>query len=400
MRRTFVPCARIVLPVALALFATAATPAGPARDADGFRFAVAPYAFAFPRDHAAHPEFRTEWWYYTGHLWEAGASGSGGLPRGGSGGPTTGGDGRRFGYELTFFRVGLAGPNTPAPAGARSAWRQRDVVFVHLALTDVNGRRFHYHEAARRPALGVAGADSSRYAVWLDRSYARLAPGARAHELYGEAPDFTFGLTLDETKPPVVHGEGGVSRKAAEPGMASHYYSLTRMATRGRLRVGDDTLSVTGESWMDHEFGSGRMSETHTGWDWFSVQLDDGRELMLYRLRRKDGTVEPYSSGTLVERDGASRHLAREQFTITPTGRWTSPRTRAVYPSGWTLELPGESLSLTVTPELADQELTAATMGGVVYWEGAVRVRGTQRGRDLSGKGYVELTGYTGRAPF
>ncbi|MFN8586975.1 MAG: lipocalin family protein [Candidatus Eisenbacteria bacterium] len=384
----------------VALLATAATPLQAPqvpRDADGFRHAVAPYAFAFPRDHASHPEFRTEWWYYTGHLEEAGASGTGGRETA-AGTPVAGG--RRFGYELTFFRVGIAGPNAPVPEGARSAWRQRDVMFVHLALTDATGRRFHYHEAARRPALGVAGADSTRYAVWLERSYARLAPGGRDHELYGEAPEFAFGLTLEPGKPPVVHGEGGVSRKAAETGMASHYYSLTRMPTRGRLRVGDDTLQVVGESWMDHEFGSGRMSGTHAGWDWFALQLDDGRELMLYQLRRRDGSIEPFSAGTLVDRDGRSRHLPREVFRVAATSRWTSPRTRAVYPSGWTIELPGESLSLTVTPELADQELTATAMGGVVYWEGAVRVRGTQRGRALTGKGYVELTGYTGRAPF
>lgn len=343
--------------------------------AEGFRLAVPPYAFSFPRDHASHPEFKTEWWYYTGHLEGAG---------------------REYGYELTFFRVGLP----RLREGSKSAWAARDVMFVHLALTDVNGKRFRFTDAARRPALGVAGADSAHYAVWLERSFARLAPDGRTHELLGVAPDFELALDLAPGKPPIAHGANGVSQKSPGVGNASHYYSLTRMPTRGQLRIGGDTLAVTGESWMDHEFGSGAMSATHSGWDWFSVQLDDGRELMLYQLRLKDGGVEPLSSGTIVEADGRSRHLGLADFRIKPTGRWKSPRTGAEYPSGWTVELPGEALSLTVAPVLADQELAATSMGGVVYWEGAVRVRGTQRGRAVTGKGYVELTGYTGRAPF
>lgn len=375
-----VPRALHALLLGVTLLLTAAAPAPAPRDSSGFLLAVPPYTYSFPRDHASHPGFRTEWWYYTGHL----------------------SNGRRdFGYELTFFRVGLPGAGQPGlRPSSRSAWRARDVMFVHLALTDEKGGKFRFHDAARRPALGVAGADSARYSVWLEQSFARLAPDGRTHELRGVAGDFEFALTLDEGKPPVAHGVGGVSQKSAGVGNASHYYSLTRMPTRGRLRIGDDTLAVSGTSWMDHEFGSGAMSETHSGWDWFSIQLGDGRELMLYQLRLKNGGVEPLSSGTLVEADGRSRHLPRSAFGIKPTGTWKSPRTAAVYPSGWQVELPGEGLSLTITPSVADQELTATGMGGVVYWEGSVRVSGRSRGAAVTGKGYVELTGYTGRAPF
>lgn len=377
MRRGFVVALALSMACALGFAARgrAAAPAPVPTTADGFRLAVPPYTFSFPRDHASHPAFKTEWWYYTGHLEGAG---------------------REYGYELTFFRVGLPGLRP----GSKSAWAARDVMFVHLALTDVNGKRFRFSDAARRPALGIAGADSTHYSVWLEQSFARLAPDGRTHELRGHTGEFEFALTLAPGKPPVAHGANGVSQKSPGVGNASHYYSLTRMPTKGRLRIGTDTLAVTGESWMDHEFGSGAMSGTHAGWDWFSVQLDDGRELMLYQLRLENGGIEPLSSGTIVEADGRSRPLGLQDFRVKPTGRWKSPRTGAEYPSGWTVELPGEALSLTVAPVLADQELAATSMGGVVYWEGAVRVRGAQRGRAVTGKGYVELTGYTGRAPF
>lgn len=353
--------------------AHAATP--PLRTSDGFRLAVPPYAFAFPADHASHPEFQIEWWYYTGHL-SAGA--------------------RRFGFEMTFFRVGLP----RAQAARSSAWASRDLVFLHLALTDEQGRRFHSHDAAHRAALGIAGADSSRYRVWLEGSEAWLAPDLRTHRLVGRAPAFALDLSLAPTKPPVIHGEDGVSQKTPGEGNGSHYYSLTRLEVAGTLALGEDSLSVRGQAWMDHEFASNRLSATHRGWDWFSVQLDDGRDLMLYQLRRADGSVEPFSHGTLVERDGRTRTLTSDAFRITPTGEWISARTKARYPMGWRLEVPSEALELTLSPTLTDQELIARTMGGIVYWEGSVRVRGTSRGAPVTGLGYTELTGYTGRAPY
>jgi predicted secreted hydrolase len=366
--------------VSLALMLPAPPPgcaaaSAPPRDGDGFALAVAPFAYVFPRDHASHPDYRTEWWYYTGHL----ASGA-----------------RRFGYELTFFRVGLP----RLRAGSTSAWAVQDLVFVHAALTDESRGTFRSADDARRPALGLAGADSTRYDVWLEDAYARLAPDGRTHELHGGGPGFAFTLSLSQDRPPAIHGEGGVSRKASGEGNASHYYSLTRLATRGGLRVGGDTLAVTGESWMDHEFGSARMADTHAGWDWFSVQLDDGRELMLYRLRRKDGGVEPLSSGTLVERDGRTRHLPLDAFRIDATDSWTSPRTHARYPAAWRVSVPSAGLALVLAPTVRDQELVAGHMGGVVYWEGSVRVSGTASGRTVAGQGYVELTGYGGRGPF
>ena len=356
------------------LLLIAATPKAPLTDADGFRLAVPPYTYRFPADHAAHRDYRIEWWYYTGHL-HAGA--------------------RRFGYELTFFRVGV-----PGVARSRSAWRTNQILFRHLALTDEQGRRFLSDERSERQALGLAGADTAAYRVWIGDERAGLEPDGRTHRLVARADAFTFDLALVPEKPPAIHGEGGVSQKSAGVGNASHYYSYTRLATRGRLVLGRDTLAVEGRSWMDHEFSSDRLSATHAGWDWFSVQLDDGTDLMLYQLRLKSGGIEPNSSGTLIAADGRTRRIAREGFTIGSRGTWRSPHTGGVYPSSWTVSVPGERLELRLEPVLADQELVVRSMGGIAYWEGAVRITGTHAGRPVSGQGYVELTGYTGRTPF
>jgi predicted secreted hydrolase len=354
-------------------------------DSQGFRLAVPPYKFEFPFDHAAHPAFRTEWWYYTGHL--------------------SAGD-RRFGYELTFFRIGLpvrspsAGGSGRPAAASGSAWRARQVLFRHLALTDETGKRFRFDDRAERQALDLAGADSTRYLVWLGDDYAGLEPDRTTHQLVGTSPEFTIDLRLTPERPAVIHGRDGVSQKSAGEGNASHYYSLTRLSTRGRLVLGRDTLAVEGLSWMDHEFGSDQLRDTHTGWDWVSVQLSDGRDLMLYRLRTVDGRLDSCSSGTIVEPDGRTRTLAFDEFDTHPRGQWVSPRTGGRYPSGWDVRVPGEALELRLSPTLDDQELLAQSMGGIAYWEGSVRVSGTSAGQPVRGGGYVELTGYAGMSPF
>ncbi len=369
-------CACVAGAGVAAPLAPALAPATAGEAASPFTLAVPPYTFKFPRDHASHPGYQTEWWYYTGHLRTS--------------------SGRAFGYELTFFRVGLP----RLRAASASAWAVRDLFFVHAALTDEAGGKFVFHDAVLRPALGLAGADTSRYRVWLDASSAQLSGDGVTHLLHAVAPEFALDLAAKPLKPPAIHGQGGVSQKTAGVGNASHYYSLTRMATSGSLRVGGDSLSVTGTSWMDHEYGSGSLTAQHAGWDWFSVQLDDGRELMLYALRMKDGSIEPLSAGSLIERDGRVTHLQRANFAITAKGRWKSATTGADYPSGWHLSVPAQALELDLAPTVRDQELVARAMGGVVYWEGSCRVRGTSHGAAVSGMGYTELTGYTGRAPY
>ena len=367
-------------PAAPAPAATAATAGGADAvrlDRDGFRLAVPPYAFQFPYDHAAHPGYRTEWWYYTGHL--------------------RAGD-RRFGYELTFFRLALP---TRVTRGGASAWRAQQVLFRHFALTDETGKRFQFDDRAERQALDLAGADSTRYLVWVGDDYAGLETDRATHRLVGHAPGFGLDLRLTPERPPVVHGRDGVSQKSAGEGNASHYYSITRLGTRGRLTLGDDTLAVEGLSWMDHEFGSANLGSTHTGWDWFAVQLSDGRDVMLYRMRAVNGRIDTCSSGTIVEPDGRSRSLAFGDFESRPVSEWVSHRTGGRYPGGWwDVRVPGDSLQLRLTPTLEDQELVVASMGGLAYWEGSVRVSGKRAGQVVTGQGYVELTGYVGPSPF
>ena len=333
---------------------------------------VAGYVYAFPRDHGSHDDYGLEWWYFTGHLHDRSA--------------------RRFGYEVTFFRKAV---DDARVRDHPSRWALRQLYFAHLALTDVEGDLFRFSEKLSRAALGKAGADSDRMKVWIDRW--TLEPVSEDHRrLHLTAKDSGFGVDLMLTlqKPPVIHGREGISRKGTDPGQASHYYSLTRLATQGTVRVRGEPFEVTGTSWMDHEFGSGGLGEDQVGWDWFSVQFDSNVELMLYLLRKRDGSHDPMSSGTLIFPDGTSRHLKREDFVVRTWDQWTSPLSRAEYPAKWTLDVPSVPLRVTVTPVLSDQELRTENGTRVTYWEGAVDVRGHYRNAPVTGNGYVELTGY------
>jgi predicted secreted hydrolase len=327
-------------------------------------------AFSFPRDHGAHPDFKTEWWYYSGHLKAA--------------------TGESFGYQLTFFRVALARPN---PA-AKSAWAANTIYFGHLALTDATQQKFSFHEKAQRGALNLAGADTDRLKVWIDGWQAEIQ--GDSHHLKAQAPDFALDLTLTPLKPSVLHGEAGYSKKSATAEVASHYYSITRLATRGQLTLGKKVLEVTGTSWLDREFSSGQMGANQAGWDWFALQLADGTDIMLYLMRLKDGTIDPASSGTLVDPQGQAHHLKLGDFAIKPAGSWKSPRSGATYPAAWSITLPAYGYNLTLTPTLADQELTTGGAARLIYWEGQVNLTGSKNGQPLTGQGYVEITGYAG----
>jgi predicted secreted hydrolase len=351
---------------AVAALAALATAAAPAQST--WREAAAGYAFAFPRDHASHPEFKIEWWYYTGNVATA--------------------SGRRFGYQLTFFRVGV--DKTPANS---SRWAVRDLYMAHLAVSDPQGRRYRFDERLSRAGPGLSGAASDRYDVWNDDWRAGLDPAER-HTLTAAGPQAAVALVLDPGKPPVVNGVGGISQKGARPGNASHYYSLTRMPTRGTIAIDGERFEVAGESWMDHEFGTSFLEPEQRGWDWLSIQLDDQRELMLYQLRRADGTRDPRSSGTLVDAQGRSQHLTAGEFTLAPGRTYRAP-SGAVYPVRWTVTIPSRQIALDVATPLDNQELATAT-AGITYWEGLIDVRGTAGGRAVQGRGYLEMTGYKG----
>lgn len=340
-----------------------------------FQPATAGYRYNFPRDHGSHPTYRTEWWYYTGHLQSK--------------------NGRSFGFELTFFRRAVSPEDIKT---LPSKWSISHLYLAHFAVTDITGKRFHFSEKLSREGLGKAGADESQLHVWIDdwRAEASMDPTG-SHTLVAHDETHALALTLRPAKPLVTHGAAGISRKGKEVGQASHYYSFTRLATTGSLTINGELFEVSGTSWMDHEFGSGDLGNDQVGWDWFSLQLEDDTELMLYRMRRKDGSSDLASSGTAVSPDGRTRHLEVADFQIESTETWTSPESKATYPSRWRLTFPSLDLVLDVTPLLADQELRTSRSAQVTYWEGAAAVTGTKQGRPIKGQGYVELTGYAER---
>ncbi len=376
----FSPRFAATLAVIATLSVSVIAPRPAAGERSGFSIATAPYHFVFPRDHGAHPAYQSEWWYFTGHLRTSG--------------------GRRFGYELTFFRVGLK-PGDPRPGTAQSRWRGHELYPAHFALTDEAGNTFFHVDRFAREAIGMGAAATGALDVraddWTLRGEPSVRPGFERMTMHARAqtPLGVDAIDLVQTprKPPAIHGHGGVSRKAACRSCASHYYSYTRLETAGTLTYHGKRLTVEGLSWMDHEYGSDELQRDQAGWDWFAIQLDDKREVMLYLLRQKDGSVTPQSSGSLVAADGTVVYLPREAFAIEKTATWRSPHTGALYPSAWRVRIATQHIDVTLSPTVADQEL-AATSTGVSYWEGAVDVRDAA-GKAL-GVGYVEMTGYAG----
>ena len=290
---------------------------------------------------------------------------------------------------MTFFRVGVdAAPVNP------SRWAIRDIHMAHLAVSDPEGTRYRFDERLSRGGPGLSGAATDTYKVWNEDWTAGLDAQGR-HVVTASSATAAVQLTLDEGKRPAVNGVNGISQKGARPGNASHYYSVTRMPTRGTLVVDGERFEVTGESWMDHEFGTSFLEPEQQGWDWLSLQLDDNRELMLYQLRRADGSRDPRSSGTIVDARGGTTHLTAADFTLAPVSATFTAPSGAMYPVTWTISVPREQLTLTVTTPLANQELATAG-AGIAYWEGMVQVAGTARGRPVTGRGYLEMTGYKG----
>ena len=339
-------------------------------NAEGWREAEAGYRFDFPRDHASHPDYRIEWWYYTGNL-EAR-------------------NGRRFGYQLTFFRTGIV--REPA---VESRWAVRDLYMTHFAVSDIEEKKFYSFERINRAGIGWAGADTSSYRVWNEDWEAHLDGGD--HLLRASEDGFELDLRLAPAKPEAIHGTGGISQKGPSEGNASHYYSITRFQTAGRLVVGGESLDVTGLSWMDHEFGTSFLEQSQVGWDWFSIQLEDGRDLMLFQIRGEDGSRDPRSSGTLIDAAGRASHIGFEEFALAPGERWRSAASGAAYPVTWTIELPGYDLRLEVRAAFEEQELRTEESTGVTYWEGSIEVEGAAGARRLRGRGYLEMTGYSGQ---
>jgi predicted secreted hydrolase len=339
------------------------------RQSMGYLQADKPVPFQFPMDHGPHLDYQTEWWYYTGNL--------------------VSNQGEPFGYQFTIFRRALLPPLERTTR--ESVWAADQVYMAHLALTDVQAQSFQAIERFSRGAAGLAGAQAEPYQVWLeDWQIEELAPGLI--RMRAGQDGLALDLVLTDAKGPILHGDRGYSRKGPQPGNASYYYSLTRLETSGSIQVDGVEHAVTGLSWMDHEWSTSGLADGQVGWDWFSIQLNDGSEMMLFQLRREDGTIDPSSSGTFIEPDGTAHHLNADEVDVQVNQTWRSPHTGANYPASWSITAPRLDLVLQIEPYLADQELNVS----YAYWEGAVAVEGRRASQEVSGRGYVELTGYAG----
>lgn len=341
---------------------------------EGFALAEQPRPFIFPEDHGPHPDFQTEWWYVTGNVETA--------------------EGRRFGLQWTIFRRAL----TAEMAERSSEWASRQLYMGHMALADIEAERHLSAERFARGAAGLAGARIRPFEVWLEDW---RASSSAAEEIWpmrletkAQTPKgkFAVDLMLEPRKPHVLQGDRGLSWK--HEGGASYYYSFTRIDAAGTIELDGELFEVTGETWLDREWSTSTLSSKQAGWDWFSLQLADGRELMYYQLRQQDGSAHPMSAGVLVAEDGSKTPLERDEVELEVLERWRSPRSGGEYPVRWRLRAPEHAIDLEVDSLFHDQELDIVFR----YWEGAVDVftaDGPGSGRAPIGRGYVELVGYT-----
>lgn len=339
----------------------------------GFAVVDGSRPLSFPEDFGPHEQYRTEWWYYTGNLETS--------------------ENRHFGFQLTIFRVGLVAPTVSLPAD--SEWYNRSVYFAHFALSDISGERFYAFDRYSRPGPGLSGAESEPFHVWIeDWQVTEQAPDV--YHLQATHGEIAIDLTLTDEMGIVLHGENGYSRKGQSPSNASYYFSQPRLRAEGTVQVDDGQYLVSGLAWHDHEFSSSVLDENQIGWDWFSLQFDDGTALMIFQLRERGGTTSASSSGTVIAGDGSSHTIQKNDFEISVLDAWQSPDTQAAYPSAWRIQLKEQDCLLEVHPWMEDQEMN---LSAVTYWEGAVRFDGTCKGIPVSGNGYVELTGYAGNVP-
>ena len=337
---------------------------------DAFARATVPNNIEFPRDLGSHPDYQTEWWYYTGNLKDE--------------------TGREFGYQFTIFRQAMA-PESERTAD-ESEWRTSQIWFAHFTISDIENGDFYPFEKFSRGAAGLAGATAEPYHVWIEDWQVEEQADGRVH-MTADAGEIALDLMLTQTRPPVLHGLGGLSQKGPTEGNASYYYSLIDQTSVGTVRIKDETFSVEGHSWKDHEYSTSVLEEGATGWDWVSLQFDNNAKnaLMLFQIRRDDGSVQPESSASWIEADGSNSYLKAEDFELEITDWWTSDATGIEYPAGWRLTIPEIDLELTGSPKMNNQELVVSA----VYWEGAVEFEGTLAGEPITAEGYFELTGYT-----
>lgn len=343
---------------------------GGGADGAGFARVTGPRELDFPADHGAHPDFRSEWWYFTGNLSDA--------------------RGRDYGFQLTLFRFALA----PSMPERESGWATRQAWMGHFAITDIATGEHVASERLQRGALGLAGVEQDPIRGWIDdwsfRALPQAGDGLFPLRLRAATPDGAVDLTLRSRKPRVLQGEAGYSPKSNEPGNASRYYSYTRLAAEGRVRTSGSWRSVEGSAWLDREWSTSALAEDQAGWDWFALQLEDGRDVMVYRLRRKAGGADPASYGVVVDSAGETVKLGAGEFELTPRRYWTDPASGTRYPVAWRVRIPSHGIDARVEARVDDQLMDV----GFRYWEGSVRVVAGTQGGSVRGVGYLEMTGY------
>ena len=338
---------------------------------EAFSIVTAPRPFRFPEDHGAHTDYRSEWWYFTGNLSDA--------------------NGNEYGYQFTVFRQAIDTEENLTD----SDWETNQIYMAHLGLTDVQTGEYFVAERFSRGAANLAGAVASPFRVWVENWIATgeltdQCTGCMSLSIQAENDEFSLSLQLASEKPIVNQGDNGFSQKGDAQGNASYYYSFTRLSTQGTIRVAGTENQVMGTSWMDHEWSTSSLGENLSGWDWFALQFEDGRDLMYYQLRTNTGDVHSTSEGTMVDARGNSARIFHDEVRLEATRHWSSEQTGVTYPVAWTMKFPKIELELEVEAVIDNQERNETFR----YWEGAVRVAGNEYGKPFSGVGYLELVGY------
>lgn len=345
---------------------------------EGYLRVTAPREFVFPDDHGPHPGYRTEWWYYTGNLFTN--------------------EGRQFGYQFTIFRNQLNPPDSGETGTAYgSDWNTDQLYLGHFAISDVENSNHVFDERYSRGAAGLAGAQTEPFKIWLeDWKITRLNPQKSDDKNFpvNILAEMEGGSAIDievtPAKPLTLQGEEGFDKKGPEEGNASYYLSFTRMDTEGTITLNGKSFQVRGQSWMDHEWSTSALGEGQEGWDWFSIQLSNGYDLMYYQLRNTDGSVSTFTTGSLIDPEGNKTVINTEDVSLEVLDRWESPHSKADYPSQWILEIPGEDIRLELGTLFDDQEMDVS----VRYYEGTLSVNGMMKGQDIDGNGFIEMTGY------
>lgn len=335
------------------------------RSDDGFSRATEVREFVFPEDHGLHRGYKAEWWYFTGNLESE--------------------EGDRFGYQLTLFRFEL----TPMDADENgSEWRTNTVWMGHFAVSDAQNKIHYSDERFSREAPGIAGTTNDPVAIWMDDWLIEHDHERKTWSINIQAEEIGLTLSMQESKPIVLQGDRGLSQKGHDPGNASYYYTIPRLASEGSVRVNGKAYTVSGASWLDREWSTSALEDGTDGWDWFALQFDNNTEVMYYQLRLEDGTPHPLSAGKWIKADGSVQTLTPDDMKLTPTQHWTA-ESGTRYPVEWRMEslLTGETWRIAAIFE--DQEMTESFR----YWEGAIDIFDVNTDLRL-GRGYLEQTGY------